>query len=168
MTTQPDGSVQSNLTTPHFDRVRKFMFIGGQGTPERPTVPDKDTALLRSRIILEEALETVNALGVSVHFVPGMGTTQLDIKKSLRFEFDRTPDLVGIADGCADISVVTTGTLVALGIPDNGLLELVDENNLAKYKDGVLRDEYGKILKPPGHKPPDIAQYLATVQPIEN
>lgn len=145
-----------------------MMHIAGQGTPSQPTVPDQATALLRARIILEEALETVDALGVTASFIPGMtNSAKLEIKKNIRLEFDHEPDLIAIADGCADISVVTIGTLVTCGIPDNGLLELVDNNNLTKFKNGVLKDANGKFLKPEGWEPPNIEQFLQTVAPLE-
>ena len=168
MTTQLDASVQSSPTTAHFERIRKMMFVAGQGTPSQPTVPDEPTALLRARIILEEALEAVDALGVTASFIPGMTNSPvLELKKNIRLEFDHEPDLVAIADACADISVVTIGTLVTCGIPDNGLLELVDNNNMTKFKDGVLKDANGKFLKPDGWEPPNIEQFLKTVVPLE-
>ena len=70
------------------------------------------------------------------------------------------PNLVAIADGCADLSVVTIGTLVACGIPDRDLLWEVDVNNLKKFAPGLTIREDGKLIRPPDHPPPDIERVL--------
>ena len=77
-----------------------------------------------------------------------------------RVDAYRDPNLVEIADGCADLSVVTIGTLSACGIADEMLLGVVDANNLAKFGPGHSIREDGKLIKPKNHKPPDIAQLL--------
>lgn len=144
------------------------MVLAGQDTPCRPTPPTAAIALLRARLILEEALETCQALGVSVFFDGHVHGETLTMKPmsslgsipTIGFAVTGTPNLVEIADGCADISVVTTGTLVACGIADKELLELVDNNNLSKFGPGHYKDDFGKLVKPPGHKPPDIAGLL--------
>ncbi|RME74113.1 MAG: hypothetical protein D6785_16225, partial [Planctomycetota bacterium] len=72
----------------------------------------------------------------------------------------KKPSLVEIADGCADIMVVTTGTLSACGISDIPLQEEVDQNNLSKFGPGGYEREDGKWVKPPDHKPPKILKIL--------
>jgi predicted HAD superfamily Cof-like phosphohydrolase len=69
-------------------------------------------------------------------------------------------NLSGVADGCADIKVVTTGLLSACGIADVVLQEEVDGNNLKKFPEGFKLDAGGKYTKPPGHKPPRIREIL--------
>jgi predicted HAD superfamily Cof-like phosphohydrolase len=103
-----------------------------------------------------------------MYYVPGMDSSGSLTPHSTRALVTHPPDLVEIADGCADISVVTIGTLVACGIPDKGLLELVDDNNLNKFKYGLIRDQFGKIVKPTDHQPPNIAAYLNSVPPLEH
>ena len=143
--------------TPHYERVRKFMIQAKQipAMMTEPTVPDAATRILRAKLILEEALETVNALGVTA-YINGQDIAKTD----LGFEATHEPNLVEIADGCADVMVVTTGTLIACNIEDRPLLEAVDQNNLAKFGPGHSFREDGKLIKPPGHKPPDIAEVL--------
>lgn len=152
------NDLQNSFKTPHYQRIEKFMKLAGQEVPEnnQPTELDEATRLLRARLIMEEAMETVAALGV-------MLDTDFDsdlIFEKLQFSISGEFNLVEVVDGCADISVVTIGTLVACGIPDKVLLQLVDENNLAKFGPGGYRDENGKWVKPPGHKPPDIKQLI--------
>ncbi|RME85522.1 MAG: hypothetical protein D6785_04320, partial [Planctomycetota bacterium] len=54
------------MKSPHQKRVEEFMRLAGQEIPEVPTLPDEKTRLLRSKLILEEALETIHALGFAV------------------------------------------------------------------------------------------------------
>lgn len=151
--------------TAHQRRVNHMMELAGQKLPKVPTIPDEKTRKLRALLILEEALETIEALGFGLRSLQGTPALEhLKERKDLDalFEvYEKEPDLVGIADGCADISVVTIGTLSACGIEDTDLLELVDCNNLEKFGPGGHKDPVtGKWVKPPGHKPPDIKALL--------
>lgn len=143
--------------TEHAQRVAKFMRLAGQEIPEKPTVPSADVRILRAKLILEEALETVNALGVEVAGWHFDSLTFAD----LQFYDNGKPDLIEIADGCADISVVTIGTLLACGIADDAVLREVDESNLRKFGPGSGRRKDGKWMKPADWTPPDLAKVLA-------
>ena len=139
------------MPTAHYDRVKSFMQKVGQDTPEGAVIPDEKTRILRAKLILEEALETVEALGVHVH------TNGIEItEEGLDYSGGGEINLQEVADGCADISVVTIGTLIAFGIDDDPLLEEVDASNLRKFGEGSYRREDGKWMKPPGWTPPDI------------
>lgn len=142
--------------TDHYDRVRTFMILARQHVRNKPEMPTQAERELRARLILEEALETIEALGFEV-MVDERSALSLN---GVLFDSCLKPDLEEIADGCADLSVVTTGTLLACGIADVPLLKLVDENNLAKFGEGHSWSPEGKLLKPPGHKKPDIAGLL--------
>lgn len=146
-------SIDVVFTTPHQDRVIEFMDKAGQNLPSIPTLPTREVALLRAKLILEEALETISALG----FTPRqLGDTDLIDVDNTDFIPDKDIDLVGIVDGCCDVSVVTIGTLAAIGVGDGPLLLEVDRNNLAKFGPGHSRRADGKLIKAPGHTPPDI------------
>ena len=97
------------------------MQKAGQDTPAEPVVPDAETRILRAKLILEEALETVEALGVQVTLPEAEGAPVLD-RSELAFAAEGDVDLEGVVDGCADISVVTVGTLIAFGIDDEPIL----------------------------------------------
>lgn len=144
------------MKTDHQKRVEQFMFFAKQDVPEKPTIPDSKTALLRASLILEEALETIEALGCEVLYER---TKNLKMS-NLTIVSVKDPDLVEIADGCADISVVTIGTLSACGIPDLKLLELIDQNNLEKFGEGHSIRSDGKLLKSPNYQPPKIKEFL--------
>lgn len=154
------------MQTDHQKRIEKFMRGAKQDLPPKPTIPDEKVRRLRARLILEEALETVHSLG----FAPSIGHYDSERQHWVVSEpvhminimlepHDELISLRGIADGCADISVVTIGTLSACGIKDQPLLEEVDRNNQAKVDHGTI-DEYGKLIKREGHQPPDIGKIL--------
>ena len=150
--------------TPHYANVREFMRKAGQDVEQMPIVPDSKTRHLRAKLILEECLETIEALGFRVTV-----RAEREIRVTLRMdqvtlhETEEGPNLTEIADGCADVSVVVTGTLIACGLPDKQLLSLVDQNNLAKFGPGHSFNEDGKLIKPPGHKPPDLRGFIANL-----
>ncbi|MDA0378925.1 MAG: hypothetical protein O2899_05485 [Bacteroidetes bacterium] len=139
------------MPTPHYQRVKEFMQKVGQDTPEGAIIPDAKIRILRAKLILEEALETVEALGVTVHH-QGHQITE----EGLGYDAPNAVDLKEVVDGCADISVVTIGTLIAFGVDDEPVLEEVDASNLRKFGPGSYRREDGKWMKPPGWTPPDI------------
>jgi len=144
-----------HMRTPHQQRVEAMMNGFGQAVQFQPVVPNEKTRHLRARLILEECLETIEALGFSL---------RTDSGPSLEFDdfmltADKDPNLTEIADGCADVKVVITGTLSACGIPDRPLQEMVDRNNLEKLATAT-EDEHGKWIKSPDHRPPDIGGLL--------
>jgi len=143
------------MPTDHYERVKAFMEKATQATPSNVVIPDAPTRELRARLILEEALETIDALGVSVK----LGHQRIAIQ-ACELTADQPVDLEGVADGCADISVVTIGTLIAFGIDDEKLLLEVDTANLRKFGPGSYTREDGKWMKPSDWMPPDIAGVL--------
>jgi predicted HAD superfamily Cof-like phosphohydrolase len=143
----------------HQRMVEEFMFKANQEVPLRPIIPGPVVRKLRAKIILEEALETIDGLGFNVVVTGGH---RIVTKDCIEFSSDGhvPPDLVEIVDGCADMKVVTTGTLSACGVPDELIQLEVDINNLAKFGPGGYRREDGKWMKPSDHKPPRIAEII--------
>ncbi len=138
----------------HQKRIEQFMVGAGQAIPDSPRAPSGYERLLRIRLIMEELLETAVASGVAI----STDSRQLTMD-SLVFKVVRDPDMVEVADGLADLSVVVIGSMSTYGISDIPLLEEVDQNNINKLTGGY-RDEYGKFRKPPNHIPPDILNVL--------
>lgn len=134
----------------HQLRVEEFMRLAKQDLPIAPVIPSSVVRRLRANLMLEEVLEAVEGLGFHVT-LSGHDITLNDLYE---------PDLVKIVDGCCDVKVVTTGTLSACGVPDVAVQRLVDDNNLDKFGPGHTIREDGKLIKPPGHQPPDIAGML--------
>lgn len=145
--------VEYSPKSPHQDRVEAFMRAGGHRVPDRPEVPTPEVCLLRARLALEETLETIAALGFEV--VPHGDADHVHMA-GLDFRRVGQPDLVKVVDGCCDTRVIATGTLSAFGVADESVQREVDRSNMDKFKDGVQHDQYGKIKKPAGWRPPDL------------
>ncbi len=155
----------TNMPTPHAARIRSFMQKAGQATPDAPVIPTEEIRILRAKLILEEALETVRGLGVGVRLGPD-GEMVSSKATNLDFYIDGPVDLEEVVDGCADISVVTIGTLIAFGIDDEPVLEEVDAANLRKFAPGGHRRADGKWIKPPDWTPPDIDGVIERMKEI--
>ena len=73
-------------------------------------------------------------------------------------------NLTEIADGCIDSMYVILQLMYVLDLPVNRLFAEVHFNNMLKLQfdaEGKLRRrEDGKILKPEGHKPPDLLKII--------
>lgn len=132
------------------------MDKAGQAAPARPVVPPRDVRLLRANLILEEALETIQALGFWVDATVDGNTVGVSMNTVTLTDHSEGCDIVEVVDGCCDISVVTTGTLSAFGVSDNPVQMLVDQSNLDKFGPGGYKREDGKWIKPPDWVPPNI------------
>lgn len=147
--------------------IREFMEGFGQTVRTTPTADvTPEERLLRGRLVIEEAFEYLEALGLN--FAPTQDGTPVHVKpKEVRVEIDpqREVDLVEVADAQADLVVVTKGGAHTFGIPiDDVLLDEVCPSNLAKLgPDGkpILRPGDGKVLKPEGWQPPNISRVLS-------
>lgn len=145
-------------TSKWYKDIREFMESGGQTVNNSPTHLSAEDSELRARLIMEEAFETCRALGVVVTNDEGD-----DIEfEDLQFHAVNPTHMLALVDGCCDIIVVTLGTLVSAGIPDEPFMAEVNENNLSKVKP-VCRIENGKIQKPPGYKPPKLSDILLSL-----
>lgn len=117
--------------------VRTFQQSCGQPVAFRPTVEDNhEQAFLYAELVREEAQELAEAF--------------------------REKDIVGVADGCADLIWVVFGLCNAMGIDMEPVWEEVRASNMSKIsQDGkVIRREDGKILKPDSYFKPDIKKAL--------
>lgn len=120
------------------DDVRAFHVATETPILETPTRPDEDRRRLRDRLLREEFNEfaAANTFG----------------------------DVVEVADALADIIYVCVGTALEYGIPLDKVWDEVQRTNMAKVDPAtgkVRRRDDGKILKPEGWMPPDIAGALA-------
>lgn len=136
--------------TSHINNVADFMIGAKQEVPPGQTVPSPEVRILRAKLIYEECMETIEALGVDHimgQFVDA-GEKHYNSKKVL--------------DGVGDTSVVSVGTLIACGLsyvyPE--ALERIDINNLSKVGPGAIWREDGKLLKPPGYVPVDLTDLI--------
>lgn len=159
--------------TEHYSLVKRFMAWAKQldylPMGFIPVIPPAKWRLLRAKLILEEALETINGLGVqvtvssSICLVPP-SLNQPETRRLAEFNFsdagEQYVDLTEVVDGCCDTHVVVTGTLVACNVPNGVFQDEVDRSNLAKFSSGHYIREDGKLMKPPGWTPPAISAIL--------
>ena len=118
-----------------YNAVKDFQQAFGQRVGDRPFLPSSHERELRMRLMKEEYKEYKKA--------------------------EEANDLVNLAVELADIIYIACGTAVSYGIPLNEVFEEIHKANMAKLIDGkVLRREDGKIQKPDGWKPADVAGIL--------
>jgi predicted HAD superfamily Cof-like phosphohydrolase len=100
----------------------------------KPAFPDLARQKLRDDLLREEFNEFIDALD--------------------------TYDIVKVADALADIIYIAAGTALEFGIPLDRVWAEVQRSNMAKVdpvSGKVTKREDGKVLKPEGWTPPDIA-----------
>ena len=149
--------------------AEELMRAAGQTIRETPGRPTDDVRILRAKLILEKALETIDGLGVSVWFwikepdaACGLHMDGLNFTRTQNF------DLIEAIDGCCDLNVVVAGALSALGVPDIPVQREVERSNRSKLlPDGTLPPHPtvpGTFGKGPNYTPPDIISVLAMIE----
>jgi len=156
-----------------------------QDTPKRVFIPGKDVLVLRAKLMLEEVLETIAGLGVTVRLADGT-----EICKAANFQMiaDKSVNIYEVVDGLADLDYVgPCGTAVAFGVDLGPIFMEVHRSNMTKcwtdeevaslqrdFKgkiweapnptDGrkwVVLNEDGKYIKSPSYSPADIKTVLS-------
>lgn len=126
--------------------------------------PNLDHREVRAKLIMEEAVETVAAMGYDVHArIEERGrigeTAHREVARYAK-GFDQ-PDMIETIDGLCDLIYVVAGAAVTMGIDLDPFFEEVHRSNMAKDGGGTRAD--GKIMKPEGWQPPDIAGVLERI-----
>ena len=132
-------STESNALDERFDPfgdVMAFHRKFGVRVGHRPGLPSHETVALRLRLIAEETDELRDAVNQQ--------------------------DLVATADAIADLLYVVYGTAVSFGIDIRPVFAEVHRTNMAKAGGSTRAD--GKVLKPKGWTPPEIAPLLAEMR----
>lgn len=133
------------------------------GAPTSPAELEIRQGALRARLLIKEAIETVFAL---VGPADGQSIIQAELLKVLTAAAKKRqdkPDLIEAIDGLCDVVVIAYGTAEAIGIDLEPFFDEVHRSNMAKKGGPVVE---GKLLKPPGWTPPDIAGVLRDVKNI--
>lgn len=127
-----------------------------QRVPDMYAVPGLMVRELRARLILEEALETIAALGFSIRPKSTKQFYHVSDVDLLPIE-EMAVDIDDVIDGCADTIYVAIGTMLVHGAPDLPHLAEINRTNNAKFPGAVAitNPETGKFQKPPGWQPPD-------------
>jgi predicted HAD superfamily Cof-like phosphohydrolase len=115
------------------------------------TDPELRENELRAKLIMEEAVETVAAMGFLAIAAISDGSTLAPITV---FEKHYTePNLIETIDGLCDLIYVVVGTAVTAGIDLGPHFTEVHRANMMKLQGPKRAD--GKQLKPEGWQPPD-------------
>lgn len=120
------------------DNMRNML----QATPNYPTIPPDAVLILRAKLILEEALETIAGLGVTV-IIRGsdekgplpVGVSTMEVCKAamLDFQRDKPANIFEVVDGLADLDYVgPCGTAVAFGVDLDPIFKEVHRSNMTK------------------------------------
>jgi predicted HAD superfamily Cof-like phosphohydrolase len=118
----------------YIDDIKDFHRIIGAPIGEWPyVIPKEARKELRIDLMIEELNELIAAIEEN--------------------------DVVGVADGCADLIVVTLGTAIEYGFDFDSVWREVHRSNMAKVGGPQRAD--GKQLKPEGWRPPDIEFIVA-------
>lgn len=133
------------------DAVETFHEALGATVGLYPELRDRE---LRAKLIMEEAVETVAAMGFGVE--ADIWTNREAIGHFL--QMPGKPDFAEAIDGLCDLLYVVYGAAVAWGIDLSPFFEQVHKANMAKLGGGKRAD--GKVLKPEGWQPPDIEAEL--------
>ncbi|CDQ10550.1 protein of unknown function [Acidithiobacillus ferrivorans] len=112
-----------------YDQIKAFMRGAGQSTPDHYQILTPEERVLRARLILEEALETiVLGPGIQIGVKHRDGLAHIDRPESggkflQQFTLNAAWDLdmAEFVDGVMDLNVVGLGGLVAAGVPDMAL-----------------------------------------------
>lgn len=125
--------------------VETFMRMCGQEVKTHPAIPSAEIVSLRKELVYEEVM--------------GLGELFDSMDKA---------DLVGIADGLADVLYVVLGTAAAYGIDARAAFDEAHRSNMTKAKWDEEKQEFvvmkspsGKILKPDTYSPADFRKVVS-------
>ena len=118
------------------EQVREFHEAFGVPILSAPAFPSDARRELRTRILEEEWIEFLEA--------------------------EATSNFEDVADALGDMAYIIAGTALEYGIPLDRVLDAIHRANMAKLgPDGKpIKREDGKVIKPQGWQPPDIAAAL--------
>jgi len=120
----------------YMESLRRFHRSFDCVANDSPAIVDKETALLRVKLIISEAAEVTEAIA--------------------------NDDMTEIFDGLIVLLFVTFEPAVSYGLPIEEGFRQVHENNMSKLgPDGKpLKDSSGKVIKPDNYKPIDLSWVL--------
>lgn len=122
------------------NNVLDWMDTFGQECPAKASIPTLEVRKLRAKLILEEALEIIEGLGLQLEIENNCGREFIFVpeleKNNIKFHEWDEPNLVKIADGIADLNYVSYGTAIACGLDMEPIEQEVHKNNMAKMWSG--------------------------------
>ena len=145
-----------------YQLLREFHRRVNEPAHDSPTEPARDHAELRARLVLEEALELVAALGVGIQMYDANGypvdAGSISVDKIMPVNFVRA------VDAMRDLEYVIHGTDLVLGTSAaaEDTFEEVHRSNMGKEA-GV--GDGAKAIKPADWRPPELKEILRRTFP---
>lgn len=134
--------------------VEEFMRRCDQEVKTYPEIPDEKVKTLRIRLMMEELMGATK---------PYVEYNLIQNKSDELVASILKNDIVGIADGIADVLYVVIGTAAAYGIDIQEVFDEVHRSNLSKtvwdeerQRWYIEKDEFGKAIKPESYSPADL------------
>lgn len=161
--------LQRHFKNPMQYAIEEFMTRCDQEVKKFPELPEEQVVTLRIRLMVEELLGKIAAPVEAIRDEDDHRYTRLLIqnKSDELIASMIAGDLVGIADGLADVLYVVIGTAVAYGIDIQEVFDEVHRSNLSKtvwseeeQRWFIEKDEFGKGIKPPTYSPADIKSII--------
>lgn len=128
-----------------FEKMQQWHKAGELPIPTEQVIPHRDECMKRFHLLYEECLEFKNA-------IQDEDLTQHEKKTK-------------VLDAFSDILYVLIGGYVEFGFDPKVLIYAFDEvhtSNMTKVQDSgkIIRNEYGKILKPESYVAPNLNQFI--------
>lgn len=156
----------------------EFHTVMGVPAHHRPLIPSDDRVRLRLEILREEFFELLSAClepADANRYMSEFWHAERALKNVIQEAVVRV-DLHDVADALTDMDYINEGTRWEFGIDGEPVFEEVHDSNMKKAiphaeckgkgceacTHGLIvrRREDGKVIKPEGWKPPDIARVL--------
>lgn len=155
--------LQRNTKNPMQTAIEEFMRRCDQEVAKYPQLPSEEIVTLHIRLMVEELLGAVDPDEFIKHGPNRYVGLLIRNKSDELIASMLNGDLVGIADGLADVLYVVIGTAAAYGIDIQEVFDEVHRSNLSKtawseeeQRYLIEKDEFGKAIKPPTYSPADI------------
>lgn len=157
--------LQRNSKNPMQTAIEEFMRRCDQEVKLYPDMPEDEIVTLRIRLMVEELLGKIEPPVEHIRDEDDHRYMRLLVqnKSDELIACMIKGDLVGVADGLADVLYVVIGTAVAYGIDIQEVFDEVHRSNLSKTvwdeeqrRYTIEKDEFGKGIKPPTYSPADI------------
>lgn len=159
--------LQRHYKNPMQYAVEEFMRRCDQDAAAYPQLPSDDVRKLRIRLMVEELLGAVDPEEYANADANQHVELLIKNKGNELIASMLAGDLVGVADGLADVLYVVIGTAAAYGIDIQEVFDEVHRSNLSKtvwdeehQRWYIEKDEFGKGIKPDTYSPADIAPII--------
>lgn len=158
--------LQRHYKNPMQYAIEEFMRRCDQDVAAYPQLPSDEIRKLRIRLMVEELLGAIDPEEFANADANQYVELLIKNKSNELIASMLKGDLVGVADGLADVLYVVIGTAVAYGIDIQEVFDEVHRSNLSKtvwdeerQRWHIEKDEFGKGIKPETYSP-------AAIEPI--